>query len=103
MKEESSSPAQGAQAQAPAMEEKDEDWDAVGDNPVEDDDNIDDEILNAGGQLTPIDDLASPEDSYDLGYEFTDEQAERMLLSPPRPPDKDFTFTKPIMDVRPPP
>ena len=56
-----------------------------------------------GGYLTPIDDEASPEDSYNLGYEFTNEQAERILLSPSRPPVKDFTFEKPTTDIRPPP
>ena len=49
--------------------------------------------------MTPIDNLASPEDSYDLGYEFTDEQADRMLLSPSKSPTKDFVFTKPSTDI----
>ena len=72
MKEEPSSPTQGAQAEAPAIEEKDEDQDVAGDHPVEDDDSLDKGILDEGRQLTPINDLASPENSYFLGCEFTE-------------------------------
>ena len=52
--------------QVPAVEEKVEDQDAAGDHSAEDDDSLDEWILDEGGQLTPIDDLASPEDSYFL-------------------------------------
>ena len=50
--------------------------------------------------MTPIDDLASPEDSYFLGFEYTDEQTEKMVLSPPRPLEKEFTF-EPAADTWP--
>ena len=103
MKEEPSSPVQSAQAQVPAIEEKDEDQSAAGDQSAEDDDSLNEGILDEGRQLTPIDDLASPEDSYLLGFEYTDEQTEEMVLSPPQTAGKVFTFAKPAIDVRPPP
>ena len=103
MKEEPSSPAQGAQTQAPAIEEKVEDQDAAGDHSAEDDDSLDKGILDEGRQLTPINDLASPEDSYFLGFKYTDEMTDKMVLSPPRLLVKEFTFAKPAADVRLPP
>ena len=85
------------------MEEKHENQDTAHDQPAEDDDSLDEEILDEGRQLTPIDDLASPEDSYFLGFEYTGEQADRMVLFPPRQLEKEFTFAKPAAGVRPPP
>ena len=98
MKEEPNSPAQGAQAQVPAIEEKVENEEAA-----EDDDSLDKGILDEGRWLTPISNLVSPEDSYLLGFEYTDEQTGEMVLSPPRLLVKGFTFAKPAADVRPPP
>ena len=103
MKEEPSSPAQGSQTQVSAIEEKDEDQGAIGDQSAEDNDSLDEGILDEGGQLMPIDGLASPDDSYLLGFEYTNEQTEEMVLSPPRLLVKEFTFKKPAADVRPPP
>ena len=101
MKEEPSSPVQSTPIQASAAEEKHED--AAGDQSAEDDDNLDKGILDEGRQMTPIDDLASPEDSYFLGFEYTDEQTDKMVLSLPRLLEKEFTFVKPAADVKPPP
>ena len=53
--------------------------------------------------MTPVDDLASPEDSYLLGFKYTDEQTDKMVLSPPRLLEKEFTFAKSAADIRPPP
>ena len=53
--------------------------------------------------MTPIDNLASPEDSYLLGFKYTDEQTEKMVLPHPRPLKKEFTFAKPAADIRPSP
>ena len=83
MKEEPGSPVQSTQVQVSAAEEKPEDRDATGDQPAEDDDSLVGGILDEGEQMTPLDDLASPEDSYFLGFEYTDEQTEKMVLSPP--------------------
>ena len=66
---------------ASAVEEKLENRDAAHDQPAKDDDSLDEGILDKGGQLTPIDDLASPEDSHFLGFEYTGEQADKMVLS----------------------
>ena len=63
MKEKPRSPVQNTLTLASAMEEKHEDLDVAHDQPGEDDDSLDEGILGEGGQLTPIDDLASPEDS----------------------------------------
>ena len=84
MKEEPSSCVQSAQVQALATDKKHEDRDATGDQPAEDDDSLDEGILDEGGQMMPMDDLASPEDSYFLGFEYTDEQTDKMVLSPPQ-------------------
>ena len=67
------------------------------DQPSDDDDSLDEGILDEGRQLTPIDDLASPEDSYFLEFECTGGQAEKMVLSPPRPQEEEFTFIKPAV------
>ena len=105
MKEEPCSPVQNTLTLAPAMEEKHEDRNTAHDQPAEDEDSLDEGILDKGGQLTPIDDLASPEDSYFLGFEYMDEQADEMVLSPPPPPRllEKFTFAKPATEVRSPP
>ena len=103
MKEELSSPIQNKLTLTSVAEEKHENLDAAHNQPAEDDDSLDKGILDEGGQLTPIDDLASPEDSYFLGFEYTGEQADKMVLSPPRPLEKEFTFAKPAAGIRPPP
>ena len=54
-------------------------------------------ILDEGRQLTPVDDLASTEDSHFLEFECTGGQAEKMVLYPPRPQVKEFTFVKPAV------
>ena len=90
-------PLQDTPSQAFAAERTD--WgDIVDDQPAED--NLDDAIQDEGGQLTPTDDLASPEYLYDLSYEFMDEQAERMMISPPRPSAEDNTSAAPSSDVQ---
>ena len=61
MKEVPSSPVQSTLASA--MEEKHEDGEAAGDQSAEDKDSLDKGILDEGRQMTPIDNLASPEDS----------------------------------------
>ena len=63
MKEEPHSPVQNTLTLASAMEEKHWDLDVAHDQLGKDDDSLDEGILDEGGQLTPIDDLASPEDS----------------------------------------
>ena len=69
--------------------------------PAEEEDGLDEGILDEGRHLTPIDDLASPEDDYFLGLEYTKDQAEEIVVSPPRPPAMEFTFTRPAADVGP--
>ena len=104
MKEESSSPIQGTLTLASATEEKHEVRETARDQSAEDEESLDEGIPDEGGQMTPIDDLVSPEDSYFLGFEYTDEQTDKMVLSPPRPMEKEeFTFAKPAADIRPPP
>ena len=66
-------------------------------NQPSDNDSLDEGILDEGRQLTPIDDLASPEHSYFLEFECTGGQTERMLLSPARPQEEEFTFIKPAV------
>ena len=44
-----------------------------------------------------------PGDSYFLGFEYTDEQADKMVLSPPQPLEREFAFAKPATNIRPPP
>ena len=65
--------------------------------PSDHNDSLDEGILDEGRQLTPIDDLASSEDSYFLEFECTGGQTEKMLLSPPRPQEEEFTFVKPAV------
>ena len=102
MEEEADEPAQREQPQTPVAEEE-EDWDAASENLAGSKEDIDDLLFDKDGQLTPIDDLSLPEDVYLLGYEFTDEQAERMLMSPPRTPAEDFAFIELSADTRAPP
>ena len=84
-------------SQASAAEKTD--WGNIVDSQLAEDD-LDDVILDAGGQLNPIDDSASPEYSYELSYEFTDEQAERMMMFPPKPLAEDDTSATPSSDVQ---
>ena len=87
MKEELSSPVQSTQEQVSAIEEKQEDREAAGNQPAEDNDSLDEGILDEGRQLTPIDNLASPEDSYFLGFEYTEmNRLTRWSCLPPPPP-----------------
>ena len=72
MKEEPRSPVQSTPVQAPATEERHEGRDAAGDQSAEDEDSLSKGILDEGRQMTPIDDLASPEGSYFLVVEYTD-------------------------------
>ena len=51
---------------APAVKEELQRGGRACNQPSDDDDSFDEGILAEGGQLTPIDDLASPEDSYFL-------------------------------------
>ena len=69
---------------APAVKEELQGGDIACDQSADDNDSLDEGILDEGGQLTPIEDLASPEDSYFLEFECTGGQAEKMVLSPPR-------------------
>ena len=82
---------------APADKEELQGGDIACNQSADDDDSLDEGILDEGRQLTPIDNLASPEDSYFLEFECTGGQAEKMVLSPPRPQEKEFTFIKPAV------
>ena len=73
---------------APAVKEELQGGDIACNQSADDDDSLDEGILDEGRQLTPVDDLASPEDSYFLEFECTGGQAEKMVLSPPRPQEK---------------
>ena len=68
---------------APAMREELQGGDIACGQLADDDDSLDKGILDEGRQLTPIDDLASPEDLYFLEFECTGGQAEKMVQSPP--------------------
>ena len=103
MKEEPSSSVQSTLTLSSASQEKHEIRETARDQSAEDEDRLDEGILDEGRQMTPIDDLASPEDSYLLGFKYTDEQTDKMVLSPPRPLEKEFTFAKPAADIRPSP
>ena len=70
---------------------------------AQEEDGLDEGILDEGGHLTPIDNLASPEDDYFLGLKYIEDQAEEMVMSPPRLLTPEFTFARPAADVRPPP
>ena len=96
-RQEPSSPVQDVPEPAPAVKEELQGGDIVCDQSAYDDDSLDGGILDEGGQLTPVDDLAFPEDSYFLEFECTGGQAEKMVLSPPRPQEKEFTFIKPAV------
>ena len=67
-----------------AIEEKQEDRDAAGDQSAEGKDSLNEGILDEGRQMTPIDDLVSPKDSYFLGFEYINEQTDKMVLSTPQ-------------------
>ena len=82
---------------APAVKEELQGGDIAYDQSADDNDSLDKGILDEGRQLTPIAILASPENSYFLEYECTGGQAEKMVLSPPRPQAKEFTFIKPAV------
>ena len=69
--------------------------------PAKEENSLNEGILDEGGHLTPIDELASPEDDYFLGLEYTEDQAEEMVMSPPRLLTPEFTFARPAADVRP--
>ena len=82
---------------APAVKEELQGGDKACNQSADDDDSLDKGIMDEGRQLTPIDNLASPEDSYFLEFECTGGQAGKMILSPPRPQEKEFTFIKPAV------
>ena len=79
---------------APAVKEELQGRGIACDQPSDDDDKV---ILDEGRELTPIDDLASPEDSYFLEFKCTGGQTEKMVLSPPRPQEEEFTYIKPVV------
>ena len=62
-------PSSVATGQVQVKKEEHKDGDAISSPPGEDDDSLGEGVLDDGGQLTPIDDLASLEDEYLL--EFT--------------------------------
>ena len=62
MKEQPSSPVQSTQVQVSAIEEKQEDKDAAGNQSAEDEDSVDKGILDEGRQMRPMD------NSYFLGF-----------------------------------
>ena len=105
MKEEPSSPVQSTLTLASATEEKHEVREAAGDQSAEDKDSLNEGILDEGRQMTPIGNLASSENSYFLGFEYIDEQTDKISCSPSPPQllDKEFAFAKPAADIRPPP
>ena len=73
MKEEPGSPVQSTLTLASATEEMHEARETARDQSAEDEDSLNEGILDEGGEMTPIDNLASPEDSYFLGFDYTDE------------------------------
>ena len=75
-------------------EEKPTEGDATSSPPAEDDDSLDEGVLNEGGQLMPIDDLASPEDEYLLEFECGPRSAKEMTFSPSELQREEFTFVK---------
>ena len=66
---EPSSSDQGAMGPVRVKEEEPMEGNATGSPPAEDDDSLDKGVLDEGGQLMPIDDLASPEDEFLLEFE----------------------------------
>ena len=82
MRQEPSSQIPDVLEPAPAVKEELQRGGTVCDQPSDDNDSLDEGILDKGGQLTPIDDLASPEDSYFLEFKCTGDQTEKMLVSP---------------------
>ena len=95
------SPVHGAQVPEPAEQEQKADRNMTCGQPADEEDSLDEGILDEGGHLMPTDDLALPEDDYLLGLEYTEDKAEEMVMSPPRPSATEFIFTKPAADVRP--
>ena len=65
---EPSSPAWSATGPVRVKKEEPKDGDAINCPPAEDDDSLDKGVLDEGGQLMPIDDLASLEDEYLLEF-----------------------------------
>ena len=61
---------------------------------MEDDDSLDKGVLDKGGQLTPIGDLASLEDEYLLEFECAPRSVEKMISSPSESQREEFTFVK---------
>ena len=61
---------------------------------MEDDDSLDEGVLDEGGKLMPIDDLASLEDKYLLEFECTPRSFEKMTSSPSESQKEEFTFVK---------
>ena len=102
MKEEPSSPVQSMLILASTPEEKHEIRETARDQSATGEDSLHEGILDEGRQMTPTDNLASSEESYLLGFEYTDEQTDKMVLSPSRLLVKEFTFLKPAADIRPP-
>ena len=91
---EPSSPDQGATGPVRVKEEEPTEGDAISSTPAEDDDSLDEGVLDEGGQLMPIDDLASPEDKYLLEFECAPRSAEKMIFSPSESQREEFTFAK---------
>ena len=82
-RQEPSSPVQDLPEPAPAVKEELQGEGIACNQSADDNDSLDEGILDKGGQLTPLDNLASPEDSYFLEFECTGGQAEKMALFPP--------------------
>ena len=83
---------QNASEPAPAVEKELQGENTASNQSANEDDSLDEGILDEGGQLTPIDNLASPEDLYFLEYECPEDQTEKIIMFPPRPQEKGFTF-----------
>ena len=77
--------------------EEPKDGDAISSPPVEDDDSLNKGVLDEGGQLMPIDDLATLKDKYLLEFECAPRSVEKMISSPSESQREEFTFTKPTM------
>ena len=85
---------QNASGLAPTAEKELQGEDTASNQSDNEDDSLDEGILDEGGQLTPTDNLASPEDLYLLECECPKDWTEKMIMSPPRPQEKGFTFAK---------
>ena len=64
---------------------------------MEDVDSLDEGVLDKGGQLTPIDDLASLEDEYLQEFECVPRSVEKMTSSPSESQREEFIFIKPTI------